>query len=436
MTKLVYIKISKLLIDLIQFYIFMGNCCQKEESGQRETVVEYFKSNTLNIVVRNFMGKIVESDKVTFENKSPVKIEALGGVIGTKAVKVGGCVIPGVDPRGEIDKDCQDDYSFIFNDEYLLCALFDGHGREGQMIARFCTSFVSKFNSKYQKDFLKEPEETLTRMLHKCDEKLRKSKINDEMAGSTAVAVLVTESFIYSASLGDSRAVIATCSDLEVETPSRTGKYFKRVHPKRHLKPVPLTTDQKPNHEEEFARIKSAGGLVEQITDNFGKRIGPYRVWLPGKDHPGLAMSRSIGDRIAKRIGVIATPVLHNFNLYPQDQFIVLASDGVWDVMENIEVINFIDSIRKDCRNPSNLYPARTDNSSVSRLLCEEARLRWFQIIEEEDVMIDDISCVIVDLEDIQPSLKPNVRERNVKAFQSLAIDLSSTGTGLEPTET
>jgi serine/threonine protein phosphatase PrpC len=109
-------------------------------------------------------------------------------------------------------------------------------------------------------------------------------------------------------------------------------------------------------------------------------------------------MSRSIGDRIAKRIGVIATPVLHNFSLYPQDQFIVLGSDGIWDVMENIEVINFVDSIRKSCSNPSDLYPARPCNSSVSRLLCEEARLRWFKIIEEEDVMIDDISCIVLEI--------------------------------------
>ena len=404
----------------------MGNCCQKTETGQSESVIEYFKSNTLTVTIKNCSGKTLESDKFTFENTSPIKIETGSGMIGSRSVKVNGCVLPGIDPRGEIEKDCQDDYVFILNEQYLLCTLFDGHGKEGQQVAKFCTAFVSKFYSKNQKDFLKEPEETLTRMLHKCDEKLRRSKIKDDMAGSTAVAVLITESFIYSASLGDSRAIIATCSDNEIQAPLRTGKYFKRVAPKRYLKPTALTIDQKPNHDEEFARIKAAGGLVEQITDNFGKRIGPYRVWLPKKDHPGLAMSRSIGDRIAKRIGVIATPVLHNFSLYPQDQFIVLGSDGIWDVMENIEVINFVDSIRKSCSNPSNLYPARPCNSSVSRLLCEEARLRWFKIIEEEDVMIDDISCIIVDLEDLQASLKSKVRERNVKAFQSLAIDSSS----------
>ena len=413
----------------------MGNCCQKEEAGQGETVIEYFKSNTLTVTIKDYSGKTLDSDKFTFENTSPIKIEAASGMIGSKSVKVNGCVLPGIDPRGEIDKDCQDDYTFIFNEQYLLCTLFDGHGKEGQLVAKFCTGFVSKFYSKNQKDFLKEPEETLTRMLHKCDEKLRRSKIKDDMAGSTAVAVLITESFIYSASLGDSRAIIATCSDTEIQPPLRTGKYFKRVAPKRYLKPTPLTTDQKPNHEEEFARIKQAGGLVEQITDSAGKRIGPYRVWLPKKDHPGLAMSRSIGDRIAKRIGVIATPVLHHFSVYPQDQFLVLASDGVWDVMENIEVINFLDSVRKDCSSPSDLYPARLSNSSASRLLCEEARLRWFKIIEEEDVMIDDISCIVVDLEDIQSSLKSQVRERNVKAFQSLAIDSSSNDAALAADE-
>jgi serine/threonine protein phosphatase PrpC len=411
----------------------MGNCCNKQEDLQDQTI-EYLKTLTLSILVKNFHGKVDGTDKVVLQNTSPIKIEATSGFIGTKHVKITGCVLPGIDPRGEIEKDCQDDYFFIMNEEFLLCTLFDGHGKEGQEISRFCTSFVSKFYLKNQDELLTSPAETLTRMMHKCDEKLRRGKIKDDMAGTTAVAVLVSQNNVFSASLGDSRAVIATMNDQEIKGPDRTGKYFKKVQNRRHLKPVPLTTDQKPNHEEEFERIQAAGGIVEQVTDHFGKKIGPYRVWLPRKDHPGLAMSRSIGDRIAKRIGVIATPIIHDFPLYQQDLFIVIASDGVWDVMENIEVINFVDSLKKDCSNSSNLYPARPDNSSIARLLCEEARYRWCEVIEKEDVMIDDISCIIIDLEDIHSTFKSKQRERNTKAFQSLAIDssISDQTTGIQ----
>ena len=90
--------------------------------------------------------------------------------------------------------------------------------------------------------------------------------------------------------------------------------------------------------------------------------------------------------------------------------------------MENIEVINFVEKLKKICTNEFDGFPAKPDNSSIARLLCEEARYRWFGIIEAEDVMTDDISCIIVDFEQINSSSKNLARDRNVKAFQSLAI--------------
>jgi hypothetical protein len=47
-------------------------------------------------------------------------------------------------------------------------------------------------------------------------------------------------------------------------------------------------------------------------------------------------MARSIGDSIAKSIGVIPTPVTTTYNLFPgNDYFLIAGSDGVWDVIEN-----------------------------------------------------------------------------------------------------
>ena len=402
----------------------MGSCCNKEEPQENTGAVEYTKVNTLNVIRHNYLGKNVGTSKVIFQNTSPIKQQHEQAILGKKTMSVYGCIVPGLDPRGEIDKECQDNYTFLHTSDSLLCALYDGHGKEGLKVSNFCVQFTEKFFAKNLKDLREDPESTLTRLLHKCDEKLKRGKINCEMSGSTAVLVYITDSSIHSASLGDSRAIVSTLSDtpISIPVPEFPHNYYKRVSIKRNLRPVPLTTDQKPNHEDEFARIQEAGGCVEQVTDSFGKPIGPYRVWLPGKDHPGLAMSRSIGDRIAKRVGVIATPVCHSFQLFEADQFVVLASDGVWDVMENVEVVNFVEKLKKGCVGDSDEFPARQENSSIARMLCEEARYRWYGIIEAEDVMIDDISCIIVDFDQIPGSMKGSARERNVVAFQSLAI--------------
>ena len=53
------------------------------------------------------------------------------------------------------------------------------------------------------------------------------------------------------------------------------------------------------------------------------------------EDIPGLAMSRSFGDTVAASVGVTAIPEQTEFTLGPEDKVIVLASDGVWEFMEN-----------------------------------------------------------------------------------------------------
>lgn len=61
-------------------------------------------------------------------------------------------------------------------------------------------------------------------------------------------------------------------------------------------------------------------------------------------------MSRSIGDTIASSVGVISTPVITSHVYWPKcDAFLVIASDGIWDVMNNEEVINFVERYRHNC---------------------------------------------------------------------------------------
>jgi len=49
------------------------------------------------------------------------------------------------------------------------------------------------------------------------------------------------------------------------------------------------------------------------------------------EDSPGLAMTRSFGDKAGRMAGITAIPELLDFKITLEDKFIIIASDGVWD---------------------------------------------------------------------------------------------------------
>jgi serine/threonine protein phosphatase PrpC len=84
------------------------------------------------------------------------------------------------------------------------------------------------------------------------------------------------------------------------------------------------------------------GGRVDTSKDQNGNPYGPERVWLSYIDIPGLAMTRSFGDKIAAQAGVIAEPEILEYEKSDMDKFIVLASDGVWEYLSNDDVMRII----------------------------------------------------------------------------------------------
>jgi serine/threonine protein phosphatase PrpC len=90
------------------------------------------------------------------------------------------------------------------------------------------------------------------------------------------------------------------------------------------------------------------GGRVDQYKDG-GFKSGPYRVWMKNEQYPGLAMSRSIGDLIASKIGVTPEPGITYINIEiiehtitPDCKYIVIASDGVWEFLDNNAVADIV----------------------------------------------------------------------------------------------
>ena len=125
---------------------------------------------------------------------------------------------------------------------------------------------------------------------------MARTDLDVKMSGTTAAVAFVRGDQLYTANVGDSRAVLAT--------QTADG-----------LRPVELTFDQKPGMAQERKRIEAAGGTVEPILDPYDGPVGPCRVWVRRQALPGLGMSRSIGDSLAGSVGVCPDPVVNRFKV-------------------------------------------------------------------------------------------------------------------------
>lgn len=113
-----------------------------------------------------------------------------------------------------------------------------------------------------------------------------------------------------------------------------------------------------------------------------GQYYGPKRVWLKNKQVPGLAMTRSLGDFVAKSVGVTYEPEIKVFhNLIDSDKAIIIASDGIWDRIPNEEVAAIVRE-----------YYERRDSVGAGNELARVAVDRW----QKDHGMVDDITVIVI----------------------------------------
>ncbi|KAH7358933.1 protein phosphatase 2C [Plectosphaerella cucumerina] len=139
---------------------------------------------------------------------------------------------------------------------------------------------------------------------------LNDPRYEEEVSGCTACVGLINDEKIYIANAGDSRSVLGI---------------------KGRAKP--LSQDHKPQLEAEKSRITAAGGFVD-----FGRVNG------------NLALSRAIGDFEFKKSAelapeaqiVTAFPDVEIHELTDDDEFLVVACDGIWDCQSSQAVVEFV----------------------------------------------------------------------------------------------
>jgi len=104
---------------------------------------------------------------------------------------------------------------------------------------------------------------------------------------------------------------------------------------------IALSSDHKPNSASERERITKLGGSVKWhglTTKKSGKPILGTGVW---RVNGNLAVSRAIGD-VAERPFVSPTPETHRVTGRRGDEFVIVATDGLWDAFSSQEAVNFV----------------------------------------------------------------------------------------------
>eukprot|EP00617_Octactis_speculum_P017839 CAMPEP_0185752492 /NCGR_PEP_ID=MMETSP1174-20130828/11285_1 /TAXON_ID=35687 /ORGANISM="Dictyocha speculum, Strain CCMP1381" /LENGTH=442 /DNA_ID=CAMNT_0028429967 /DNA_START=260 /DNA_END=1588 /DNA_ORIENTATION=- len=250
--------------------------------------------------------------------------------------------------------------------------VFDGHGDRGHLVSKFGREKMGKtwIDNKFR----------LRETFLSMQQQLNKSSVDVRSSGSTCVMVVLDNDCLKVANCGDSRAVLG-----------------KVVNSSSQLATIVLTDDHKPDRPDERMRVEKAGGQVgcRQMLMNRGSSVrvplGPARVWYTNRgETTGLAMSRSLGDAIVHTFGVSEEPEVTQRTLDKTERFIIVATDGIWDVLHSSHVVQIVDKhFNEAARSNSPWNP-----QDAAMVLCLTARRRW----EGMSTMVDDITAVVIDL--------------------------------------
>lgn len=227
------------------------------------------------------------------------------------------------------------------NVETHFFGLFDGHagGRCSNHIASCLANVLAEDSA-----FVTNLPQALKRSFHNANEQFlkiaEKMKYHD---GSTGIVAIVRDRKVLVANVGDCRCLIVSGG-----------------------RAIQMSIDQKPTNPEEQKRIAALGGTVVYC-------MGVARV------NRVLAVSRAFGNRTLRQV-IRPDAEMMQRELTKDDDYLVMASDGLWDVMKNKDVCDY-------CYSP---YTHGTPQIIADELV-QAALMRG---------SMDNVTCIVVKLND------------------------------------
>ncbi|KDO64015.1 hypothetical protein CISIN_1g045213mg, partial [Citrus sinensis] len=237
--------------------------------------------------------------------------------------------------NSSMEEFCEATLSAVDRQKVAFFGVYDGHG--GSRTSEYLRNHLFK-NLSSHPDFIEDTKTAIVEVFTNTDENyLSEEKGQQGDTGSTASTAVLLGDRLVVANVGDSRVVA-----------SRAGSA------------IPLSVDHKPDPADERQRIEDAGGFVIWA--------GTWRVGGV------LPVSRAFGDKLLKQY-VVAEPEIQEEEIDGID-FIIVASDGLWNVISNEEAVAMVEHI--------------TDAEAASRKLITDAYARGSS---------DNITCVVVRFE-------------------------------------
>lgn len=272
-----------------------------------------------------------------------------------------------------------------------LYGVFDGHGTAGHRCAAMARGFLPEriFGDP---GLLSSPEEVLRTAFREAQEEMLRREPQETLnSGTTATVALVLEeglseqsghendeselsstllpgTFVYTAHVGDSRAILATSGDDDGGSGS-TGTFTVTA----------LTQDHRPDVESEAERVRRAGGEVRPH-GTAGKQA---RVICPQTGHPGFALTRSLGLASGLECGIISEPEVSSHHVRPDaEALLVLGTDGLFEFCSGTAVAG-------------HLFAHGVTEASLEEVV-QESRKLWS--VNSSNSTVDDATAMAVSL--------------------------------------
>lgn len=314
------------------------------------------------------------------------------------------------DKKAHVNQDC-----YVLETEFegdkaqLLLGVFDGHGGSGEHCAQIASSIFPKKLEVCRKDKTLEahggreapvPSDAERTAYAKAFTESNETVVRElgdsaRSSGTTAVVAHVIGDMLHLGNVGDSRAILGVNAVVAGAPHSSSSSLSSSSRSTRSWQVVEVTHDQTCFRNDERERMRrdarepvmfaTLGMILGEVpmSDDFGEETieaadDPPRVFRNGESYPGCAFTRSLGDTIGKNLGVSADPELLTYQLDSSVRCLVIASDGVFEFMENDEVMAIAE---KHWGDP---FTA-----------CEEIVATAYDHWATEDTRSDDVTCVV-----------------------------------------